>query len=156
MKKEKLKNKKDGKIIKQKACKKLKSQSAAVVTALIMSTAFLSALFVLPEIYISELSEKINIKLDAAFEAVEKEDFAGANEYGKEIYSALKKAEPKLKLFMDHRDVSEIMNYALEAAGIDKYGDADAYMSFISDFTGIRIMLDFLKNNNSFSLSGVL
>lgn len=155
MKTEGQKIKKAGKTLKHKTYKKLKSQSAAVVSALVISAAVLSALFVLPEAYISGLSVKINKELDAAFEAVESENFAKANKCGKEIYGILKKAEPKLKLFVDHRDVSEIMNYAAEAAKIDKYGDADAYMSFISDFTGIRVLLDFLRDNNSFSPGGV-
>ena len=141
---------------KQKDRKKLRSQAAAIIAGLIVSAVILSALFILPEIYITELSEKINRKLDIAFEAVEKGDFSGANKCGKEIYGILENAGPKLKLFVDHRDVSEIVNYAAEAACIDKYGDADAYMSFVSDFTGISIMLEFLRDNNSFSLSGVL
>lgn len=143
-------------LMKQKLYKKLKVRAAAIAAGLIISAAALTALFILSETYISKLDKEINAQLDIAFEAVEKEDFIKARECGREINEALKAAEANLKLFINHRDITELMKYADNTVKINIHGGEDAYNAYISDFIGIRCLIGFLKDNNSFSPAGVL
>lgn len=140
-------------MMQKKGVKKLHTQAVATIIGLCVAFAILLATFILSEVCINQLENEIFPLLDEAVEAVNSGDTETVGRLGHEIYDKLMQAEPKMKLFVSHRDIMELMRYASDLAYLDADGERDTY---IADISGIRNWLTFLRENNAVSISSIL
>lgn len=139
--------------MKKKADKKLRAQAIAATTGLIASVIILLSAFILSEIFLNSVQDRLQPLFDEALLEVENEDYEAMGRTGEQIYAVLKQSESKLELFVNHRDIIELMRLANELKLIGADGDKITYMNSIS---GIQSWFEYIKKSNGFGIGVVI
>lgn len=139
--------------MKKKADKKLRAQAIAATTGLIASVIILLSAFILSEIFLNSVQDRLQPLFDEALLEVENEDYEAMGRTGEQIYAVLKQSESKLELFVNHRDIIELMRLANELKLIGADGDKITYMNSIS---GIQSWFEYIKKCNGFGIGVVI
>lgn len=139
-------------IIKQKADKKLKKQSLAIVIGLIVGLMLLMFAFILSALFTASLENTLTPLIDAAEEASLNSDMQSVNRISHEILQILEQAEGKLQLFANHYDIEQCMNAARLLALLN---DDDA-AERLDVLVQLRSYIRFIRENNSLSIGLII
>ncbi len=139
-------------IMKQKADKKLKKQSLAIVIGLIVGLMLLMFAFILSALFTASLENTLTPLIDAAEEASLNSDMQSVNRISHEILQILEQAEGKLQLFANHYDIEQCMNAARLLALLN---DDDA-AERLDVLVQLRSYIRFIRENNSLSIGLII
>lgn len=129
-----------------------KRNTWTVTAGLIMAVLILAFACAAPEIMIKRMTNAIGPLLEEAKAAVYAEDYETASERCGIILDTIKAKSESLKLFFDHKAISELYSAALSAAAI---APAEDPAQLLEELCSEEAILDYLLQVNKAGIKGV-
>lgn len=133
--------------------KQIRVQNTANALALILSSLLLAFVFLFSTLSICSLENRLCPLIDEGLLAAHSEERERVCSIGEQIDALLKKYEPAMMIYANHKDITELLSCATTITALGANGERDDYIEALSV---LRVALHYLKENNMVSWGNVL